>query len=65
MYAFIYLMDLIYLNHRYFGYSDLSFSPNFVLCLFGYVVEACLNNRSFSVIHLCHWSCLIKVTKSG
>lgn len=56
MYAFIYLMDLIYLNHRYFGYSVLSFSPMSLNMQF----EACLYNRYFSVIHLCHWSCLLR-----
>lgn len=51
MNAFIYLMDFIYLNHRYFGYC---FVP-----LLSRVVEACLFNRLFSVLHLCHWLSLV------
>jgi len=39
MYAFIYLMDLIYLNHRYFGYCYVLVS--LLSCVFEYVVEAC------------------------
>lgn len=45
MYAFIYLTDLIYLNHRYFGYRFV-FQSHFSH-VFKYVVEACLYNRSF------------------